>query len=141
MDRQWIEAHIFLNNYFKFKRRQPEILLLNSVLRYVTTHFSKCCFNSYIPDSQVAARLQGVFYKQGTVGTSCFVAAQFQTVFVSLQPSKQQNKQTNSVALVRLSARLVPTFADRGCHVISVTDPYGRILRKYIIVVFKEVLY
>jgi hypothetical protein len=25
-----------------------------------------------------------------------------------------------------LSAKLVPTFADRGCHVVSVTDPYGR---------------
>jgi hypothetical protein len=28
----------------------------------------------------------------------------------------------------RLSAKLVTTFVDRGCHVISVTDPYGRIL-------------
>jgi hypothetical protein len=28
----------------------------------------------------------------------------------------------------RLSAKFVPNFADRGCHVISVTDPYGRIL-------------
>jgi hypothetical protein len=28
----------------------------------------------------------------------------------------------------RLSAKLVPTFEDRGCHVVSVTDPYGRIL-------------
>jgi hypothetical protein len=28
----------------------------------------------------------------------------------------------------RLSVKLVPTFADRGCHVVSVTDPYGRIL-------------
>jgi CBS-domain-containing membrane protein len=28
----------------------------------------------------------------------------------------------------RLSAKLVPTFADIGCHVVSVTDPYGRIL-------------
>jgi hypothetical protein len=26
----------------------------------------------------------------------------------------------------RLSENLVPTFADRGCHVVSVTDPYGR---------------
>jgi hypothetical protein len=26
-----------------------------------------------------------------------------------------------------LSAKLVPTFADRGCHVVSVTDPYGNI--------------
>jgi CBS-domain-containing membrane protein len=28
----------------------------------------------------------------------------------------------------RLSTKLVPTFAERGCHVVSVTDPYGRIL-------------
>jgi hypothetical protein len=29
----------------------------------------------------------------------------------------------------RLSEKLVPTFADRGCHVVSVTDLYCRILR------------
>jgi hypothetical protein len=28
----------------------------------------------------------------------------------------------------RLSAKLMPTFADRGCHVVSVTDLYGHIL-------------
>jgi hypothetical protein len=28
----------------------------------------------------------------------------------------------------RLSAKLVQTFADRGCSVVSATDPYGRIL-------------
>jgi hypothetical protein len=28
----------------------------------------------------------------------------------------------------RLSAKWLQTFADKGCHVISVTDPYGRIL-------------
>jgi hypothetical protein len=28
----------------------------------------------------------------------------------------------------RLSAKLLPTFAHRGCHAVSVTDPYGRIL-------------
>jgi hypothetical protein len=27
----------------------------------------------------------------------------------------------------RLSAKLLSTFADRGCHVVSVTDPHGRI--------------
>jgi hypothetical protein len=27
-----------------------------------------------------------------------------------------------------LSAKLVSTFTDRGCHVVSATDPYGRIL-------------
>jgi hypothetical protein len=28
----------------------------------------------------------------------------------------------------RLSTKLVPTFADRGCHLVSVSNPYGRIL-------------
>jgi hypothetical protein len=28
----------------------------------------------------------------------------------------------------RLSTKLVPTFADRWCRVVSATDPYGRIL-------------
>jgi hypothetical protein len=28
----------------------------------------------------------------------------------------------------RLSAKLVPTFVDRGCHVVSVTDPLSRII-------------
>jgi hypothetical protein len=28
----------------------------------------------------------------------------------------------------RLSVKWLPTFADRGCHVVSVTNPYGRIL-------------
>jgi hypothetical protein len=28
----------------------------------------------------------------------------------------------------RVSAKLVPTFADRGCHVVRVTDPYCPIL-------------
>jgi hypothetical protein len=28
----------------------------------------------------------------------------------------------------RLSAKWLPTLADKGCHVVKVTDPYGRIL-------------
>jgi hypothetical protein len=28
----------------------------------------------------------------------------------------------------RFWAKIVPTFSDRGCHVVGVTDPYGRIL-------------
>jgi hypothetical protein len=28
----------------------------------------------------------------------------------------------------RLSAKLLPTFLDKGCKVVSVKDPYGRIL-------------
>jgi hypothetical protein len=52
-------------------------------------------------------------------------------------PSYKQNKQTpwpESASELyrpndrRLLAKLVPTFADRRCHVVSVTDPYGLIL-------------
>jgi hypothetical protein len=59
------------------------------------------------------------------------------TVSSCLSPRIYKQKQTNSVASVRertvpterqLLAGVVPTFADRGCHVVSVTDPYGRIL-------------
>jgi hypothetical protein len=48
---------------------------------------------------------------------------------------QQQTKQTlrpeSASELCRpsdrlLSAKLVPTFADRGCHMVSVTDPYCR---------------
>jgi hypothetical protein len=28
----------------------------------------------------------------------------------------------------RLLTKLVPTFADRGCHAVGVTDPFSRIL-------------
>jgi hypothetical protein len=53
--------------------------------------------------------------------------------------SNKQNKKTKKLRgpspranytdrATRLSAKLVPTFVDRGCHVISVTDPCGRIL-------------
>jgi hypothetical protein len=51
---------------------------------------------------------------------------------------KYVHRKLNSVALVRerplrprdrrLSAKLVPMFADKGCRVVSATDPHGSIL-------------
>jgi hypothetical protein len=50
-------------------------------------------------------------------------------------PCKQTNKQTPLLQSAselyqqsdcRLSTKLMPTFADRGCRVVSATDPYGR---------------
>jgi hypothetical protein len=57
-------------------------------------------------------------------------------LFFRLPPVRSNKKQLNSMALVRertiqtgrLSAKLVPTFEYLGCCVVSVTDPYGRIL-------------
>jgi hypothetical protein len=43
---------------------------------------------------------------------------------------KTKQKKTNFVAYRpsdrRLSAKLVPTLADRGCRAVSATDPHGR---------------
>jgi hypothetical protein len=58
--------------------------------------------------------------------------------FWSREEGREESRQTISVALVRnklyrpsdrrLSAKVVPTFADRGCRVVSATDPHSRIL-------------
>jgi hypothetical protein len=57
---------------------------------------------------------------------------------IYLQPNRirDETNNNNSMSLVRkrtipterppLSAKLVPTFADRGCRVVSEADPYGR---------------
>jgi hypothetical protein len=53
----------------------------------------------------------------------------------NVKTGRQQTNKTNSVVWVRertipteRQPKLVPTFADTRCHVVSVTDPYGRIL-------------
>jgi hypothetical protein len=52
-------------------------------------------------------------------------------ISVLLRPNKTKLRSLNPLANYadrRLSVKLVPTFAERGCHVVSVTDTYGRIL-------------
>jgi CBS-domain-containing membrane protein len=43
-------------------------------------------------------------------------------------PWPESESKLNRPSDRRLSAKLVQTFADRRCHVVSVTDPYGRIV-------------
>jgi hypothetical protein len=60
------------------------------------------------------------------------------TSFIQFPECTGTNKQTNSMAWVRertipterppLLGEVVANFSDKGCHVVSVTDPYGRIL-------------
>jgi hypothetical protein len=56
-------------------------------------------------------------------------------MLIPLPGQKKLPLQTNSVALVRKRTipterppLVTPTFADRGCRVVSATDPHGRIL-------------
>jgi hypothetical protein len=44
-------------------------------------------------------------------------------------PWPESTSELQRPSVRRLLAKLQPTFADRGCHVVSMTDPYGRILR------------
>jgi hypothetical protein len=43
-------------------------------------------------------------------------------------PWSESAKETIPTERPPLVGKVMPTFADRGCHVVSVTDPYGRIL-------------
>jgi hypothetical protein len=48
-------------------------------------------------------------------------------IVLNKQTDRQQNKLYRP-SDCRLSAKLVPTFADRGCRVVGARDPHGRIL-------------
>jgi hypothetical protein len=41
------------------------------------------------------------------------------------QTKKKPKNELRGLSNYRLLAKLVPTFADRRCHVVSVTGPYG----------------
>jgi hypothetical protein len=55
-------------------------------------------------------------------------------MYYLLQKQNKQTPWTESASELyrpsdrRFSVKLMPKFADRGCHVVSVTVPYGRIL-------------
>jgi hypothetical protein len=61
---------------------------------------------------------QGHCYLSGTVHIPSFVNTPWS------ESASEQYRPSDR----RLSAKLVPTFAARGCHVVSVTDLYGCIL-------------
>jgi hypothetical protein len=50
------------------------------------------------------------------------------TNIIKETPWPESASELNRPSDRRLSATLMPTFKNRGCHVVSVMDPYGRIL-------------
>jgi hypothetical protein len=60
-------------------------------------------------------------------------SATFVLLYIPIQTNKQTLWSEPASELYRpsdrrLSAKLVPPFEDRECYVVSMTDPYGRIL-------------
>jgi hypothetical protein len=52
----------------------------------------------------------------------------YHLIFTIKTPWPESTSEQYRPSDCRLSAKLVPTFAERGCHVVSVTDPHGCIL-------------
>jgi CBS-domain-containing membrane protein len=57
-------------------------------------------------------------------GSTTWLTQRNKTKLRGLSPRANQYRPSTR----SLSARLMPTFADRGCHVVGVTEPYGRII-------------
>jgi hypothetical protein len=57
-----------------------------------------------------------MFVEKGSIG------------FIMITPWPESASELKRLSDRHLSANLVPNFADRRCHVVSTTDPYGRIL-------------
>jgi hypothetical protein len=57
-----------------------------------------------------------------------FFANKFKANDLKKTPWSESASELYRLSDRRLSAKLLPSCADRGCHVVSVTDPSGRIL-------------
>jgi hypothetical protein len=51
----------------------------------------------------------------------------YNSILVEESPWSESTSELYRPSDRRLSAKLMLTFADSGCHVVSITDPYGRI--------------
>jgi hypothetical protein len=68
---------------------------------------------------------------KATIETHCMCVCLDNEQTNKLTPWPESASELHRPSDCRMSANLVPSFADRGCHVVSVTDPYGRILVSY----------
>jgi hypothetical protein len=60
--------------------------------------------------------------------TVCKLLPTYKTILKKKTPWSESASELYRPSDRRLSAKRLPTFVDKGCHVVSVTDPYGRIL-------------
>jgi hypothetical protein len=80
-----------------------------------------------LPSIAFRKRANRVIFDMELRCVSCDVG----TVFLNVKtetPWSESASELYQPSDSRLSAKLVPTFEDRRCHVVSVTDPYCRIL-------------
>jgi hypothetical protein len=73
-------------------------------------------------ESTISVRAKHLSNRKTATAGSC------QTNRTKQTPRPESSSELYRPSDRRLSATLVPTSVDRGCHVVNVTDPYGRIL-------------
>jgi hypothetical protein len=84
--------------------------------------------------TQVLGLIQTPVNVLAKVAGQGYFGAKFKLAYASAISTKNKTPWPESASQLyrprdrRLSMKLVPAFAVRGCHVISVTDPYGFIL-------------
>jgi hypothetical protein len=86
-----------------------------------------------VQENQVGLKLNGTHQLLAYDDDMNLMGGNIDTMKKKAQTKKQTRWSGSASELYRpsdrrLSAKRLPTFADRGCHVVSVTDPYGRIL-------------
>jgi hypothetical protein len=105
------------------------VIVLEESNRYCHMHHlipSLCWFHLVILASHFLLNLESCLFGR------CFrFQSQNKTLnslFLKKTPWSESTSELYRPSDRRLSAKLVKTFADRRCHVVSVTDPYSRIL-------------
>jgi hypothetical protein len=74
------------------------------------------------PQAIISTELRRLSLNKGQLCSS------IQNLFHSQLPGLSPQSELYRPSDRRMSATLMPTFAERGCHVVSATDPHGRIL-------------
>jgi hypothetical protein len=80
---------------------------------------------SHVPFRQVGTRARIVMWET----TSALLSLPCPTIQITKKPPWSESaSKLHWLSDRRMSAKWLPTFTDRGCHLDSVTDPHGRIL-------------
>jgi hypothetical protein len=78
----------------------------------------------------IAFSIQTLLRRQGSgfyfTKHGYFWQCKLTSIFLKETPRPESASELYRPSDRRLSAKLVPTIADRECHVVSMTDPYGR---------------
>jgi hypothetical protein len=93
--------------------------------RWVVSFMSRL----FYPRNRLYRKLGGPQILPGRCGEMKVFDLIVSTALMKKTPWPESPRELYRLSYRRLSANLVPTFADMGCYVISVTDHQGRIFR------------